>query len=343
MDVRARVADLARAVLNGERLDRGQLRELASLGRQCTEELLYWAHRVRTQRFGRRVRMCAIVAGKLGGCAEDCKWCAQSSRHETGGGPAARIEDREIVSAARTARSHHAAGFGIVNSGRRPTPGDIESVCRASREILQREDLGLTMCASLGELTDPQAQTLADAGITRYNHNLETSRRLFGSMVTTHTYEDRLRTLTAARRAGMGLCCGGIFGLGENWDDRIDLALTLRNEVQPDVVPLNFLHPIPGTPLAAAQPLTAREILRIIAVFRLAMPQVDLKIAGGREANLGDMQSWAFYAGGTSCIVGNYLTTRGRCAADDLQMFDDLGLHVVADLRERSPGEAEGR
>ena len=134
----------------------------------------------------------------------------------------------------------------------------------------------------------------------------------------------------------MSLCCGGIFGLGESWDDRVDLALTLRDEVHPDVVPLNFLHPIPGTPLEKARPLAPMEILTIIAVFRLVLPRVDLKVAGGREVNLRDMQSWIFHAGATSCLIGNYLTTQGRPAEEDLQMIADLGLAVVKELPTRA-------
>ena len=158
---------------------------------------------------------------------------------------------------------------------------------------------------------------------------------MYARMVTTHAFEDRLATLDAARRAGISLCCGGLFGLGETWDDRIEMALILREKVKPAVVPMNFLNPIPGTPLARAQPLAPMEILRIIAIFRLAMPDVDVKLAGGREVNLRDMQSWAFHAGSTSTMVGNYLTTTGRTAEEDLQMLQDLGLRVVRDLKPR--------
>jgi biotin synthase len=171
----------------------------------------------------------------------------------------------------------------------------------------------------------------------RYNHNLETSRDFFPKVVTSHSFEDRLGTLAAARGGGLRLCCGGIFGIGESWLDRVDLAVTLRDEVQPDVVPLNFLHPIPGTPLEGASPLPPLEILTIIALFRLAMPEVDLKIAGGREKNLRDLQSWVFYAGGTSTLLGNYLTTTGRPARADLQMVADAGLRIVKELPSGQP------
>jgi len=184
----------------------------------------------------------------------------------------------------------------------------------------------------MGELTDSQARRLVAAGFRRYNHNLETSRRMYPQMVTSHTYEDRLRTIEVARCAGLRLCCGGLFGLGETWADRAELALALRDQVRPDVVPLNFLHPIPGTPLGGATPLKPLEILSIIAVFRLVMPTVDIKVAGGREHNLRDMQSWMFHAGATSCLIGNYLTTAGRPVGEDLRMIADLGLKIVRDL-----------
>ncbi len=222
--------------------------------------------------------------------------------------------------------------MGIVNSGRRPDEADLQAAERAAEAIRQARGDETRLCASLGELTGEQARRLASAGFTRYNHNLETSRRMYERMVTTHVYDDRLATLAACREAGLRICSGGIFGLGETWDDRIDLAMTLRDQVGADVVPLNFLHPIPGTPMADATPLGPMEILSIIAVFRLALPDVDLKIAGGREANLRDLQSWMFYVGGTSCIIGNYLTTKGRSAADDLKMIEDLGLQVVEEL-----------
>lgn len=185
---------------------------------------------------------------------------------------------------------------------------------------------------SLGAISADQARQLAQAGIHRYHHNLETSRRFFPSMVTTHGYDERLETLAAARAVGMSLCSGGIFGIGETWADRVDLALLLRDQVRPDVVPLNFLHPIPGTPLEHARPMPPTEILAIIAVFRLLLPTADIKVAGGRCLNLRDLQSWIFHAGATSLMVGDYLTTPGRDAAADRQMVQDLGLKLVRQL-----------
>ena len=329
MDAAASVAELGARVLKGGRLDRPAALRLAEDGRHNPHELLYWAHRVRQRHFSTMVRFCAIVPGKSGGCSEDCRWCAQSARHAACDPATSRTALACIVSAARTASANHAAGLGIVNSGRRPTDRDMDAVVQAAGEISHQDIADLGLCASLGELTDAHARRLAEAGFRHYTHNLETSRRMFPQMVSTHSYDDRLRTLQAARNAGLRLCCGGIFGLGESWADRVDLALTLRDEVRPAVVPLNFLHPITGTPLENAAPLTPMEILCIIAVFRLVLPTVDLKIAGGREVNLRDLQSWMFYAGATSCLIGNYLTTCGRPADEDLRMIEDLGLTIV--------------
>jgi len=334
-DAGGAIAALAGRALGGHRLRRDDLLRLVELSDEAPHDLLYWAYRVRADRFGSDVRLCSIVPGKLGACAEDCKWCAQSHAAAPGVTEPGRTPRREIVNAAVSAAANGAAGIGIVNSGRRPSDRDFRDVLKALDAVRDEPRADIGLCASLGELSDHQARQLADAGITHYNHNIETSPRMYARMVTTHAFEDRLATLDAARRAGISLCCGGLFGLGETWDDRIEMALILREKVKPAVVPMNFLNPIPGTPLARAQPLAPMEILRIIAIFRLAMPDVDVKLAGGREVNLRDMQSWAFHAGATSTMVGNYLTTTGRTAEEDLQMLQDLGLRVVRDLKPR--------
>lgn len=320
----------------GQVLTREQLLELSGLWSSEFADLLYCACQVRLRHFGRQVSTCSIIAGKFGGCTEDCHWCAQSAgsaASETP--PARRAEMAEIQLASCHAKDHAAGCFCIVNAGRRPSPRDLTDAAAAAKAVhgcLAEAQSPMYVSASLGELNDRQAAELAGCGVRRYNHNLETSRRFFPHVVTTHTYDDRLATLDRARRAGMELCCGGIFGLGETWEDRIDLAITLRDQVRPQTVPMNFLHPIPGTKLADAQTLQPREILSIIAIFRLAMPTTDLKIAGGR-ANLRDMQSWIFHAGATSCLVGNYLATAGRPAGDDLAMFADLGLELVPHVK----------
>ncbi len=321
------ISDIGRRALQGERLSRPHILQLVEAARQDPHELFYWAYRVRTAVFGNCVKFCSIIPGKFGGCTEDCKWCAQPGKLS----PPKMTACEEIHTAARRSASLGSANFGVVNSGRRPTPREFQAMLDVTGQLGEAQ-LGLTLCGAYGELTDDQARQLAAAGVRRYNHNLETSRRFYPQVVSTHSYDDRLRTLAAARKAGLELCCGGIFGIGETWDDRIDLALTLRDEVAPEAVPMNFLHPIPGTALETYQPMPPMEILAVIAIYRLILPRTDLKIAGGRELNLRDLQSWMFYVGGTSCLIGNYLATAGRDPQTDLQMIRDVGLEVVKKL-----------
>lgn len=326
----------------GGLFDKKSLLELARLAESGPYELIARAHEARGRQFGRKVRLCSIVPGKLGACSEDCKWCAQSARHgaNCGNSPttAKTTPTEEILRAADSAASKGVGSLGIVDSGRRPSEADIDRVIEAVGRIAGENAAGDSgrkrsplpaVCVSLGSINAGQAARLAKAGVLRYHHNLETSRSFFPKMVGTHGYQERLDTLKAARQAGMKICSGGIFGLGETWADRVDLALTLRDEVVPDCVPLNFLHPIAGTPLAGATPLPPLECLCIIALFRLAMPQVDLLIGGGRVSNLRDMQSWVFHAGATTLMTGDYLTTAGRTAKQDIQMIHDLGLEIV--------------
>jgi biotin synthase len=309
------------------RFSRGEILDLAEHWREEFPGLLARANRIRRKRFGGAVRICSIVPGKLGGCSGDCRWCAQSVH--VGKQAAKRTELKKIVTEAMEAASWGSAYIGIVNSGLRPSRRDLDEVIRAAEAVDKASGGTIGVCASLGELSAEQAERLADSYIGRYHHNLETSRAFFPSMVSTHTYEEKLRTLQTAATAGLKICCGGLFGLGESWADRVDLALTLRDEIRPDVVPLNFLIPMPQTPLASLKTLQPREILAVIALFRIILPDVDIKVAGGRETNLRSLQSWIFHAGATSCMVGNYLTTAGRSPAEDLQMLQDLEMDIV--------------
>jgi biotin synthase len=323
------IEQVGRAVLDGRDASAGQLLDVVQQARQDPMDLFYWSWQVRKQHFGRAVRLCSIAAGKIGGCSEDCRWCAQSAHSRPGQGPPERTAPEQICLSAGQASEHAASSFGIVNSGRKPSEQDIQDVIDAARGIAAT-GRDLEICASLGEINADQAARLVAAGITRYNHNLETSRRFFRQVVSTHAWDDRLATLQTCRRAGMRLCCGGLFGMGESWADRVDLALTLREQVRPDITPLNFLNPIESTPLGSRRPLPAIEALTVVAIFRLALPTVDLKLAGGREVNLRAAQSWMFHAGATSFLVGNYLTTFGQDPAADHQMIRDLGFEVVS-------------
>ncbi|MHC4646628.1 MAG: biotin synthase BioB, partial [Planctomycetota bacterium] len=259
---------------------------------------------------------------------QDCRFCAQSARYSAGYTRSKTLSDEEVLRAAEQAKSNGVARFGIVYSGRAVSEKELARLGELIAQI--RERFGLKVCASLGTITEQQAKRLADSGLTGYNHNLETSERHFPDIVTTHKYADRLNTIRAAQAAGLRVCAGGIFGIGESDGDRIEMALELRR-LGVDTVPMNFLHPIEGTPLGEAKTLQPREILGIIALYRFILPQTTLKIAGGRVLNLRDLQSWIFHAGANAILSGDYLTTAGRAVKEDMEMLTDLGLQADSD------------
>jgi biotin synthase len=317
---------LAGRVLDGQLLDRAEIDGLLEKSSRNPDDLLYWANKIRQKFFGNKIKVCSIVPGRLGGCSQDCKFCAQSARYDTAIEKKPKLlSDEEILKAAAEARDKGVGNFGIVYSGKAVSEAELGRLEKLIKTITQ--EYGLGVCASLGIINSEQMKRLAKAGLKRYNHNLETSERHFKDIVTTHKYADRVNTIKAAKQAGLGICSGGIFGIGETQSDRIDMALALR-ELDVDTVPMNFLHPIEGTPLGEAETLKPKEILRIIALYRFMLPKVNLKVAGGRTLNLRDMQSWIFYAGCTSILSGNYLTTSGRAVEDDMRMLTDLGLEA---------------
>lgn len=314
---------LARRVIDGGEISRDEARQLFALQGEAVYDLFYAAHKVRRHFHGNRVTFCSILPTKFGTCSEDCAYCAQSSHFDTGVTPHAMMDGDEVGKACESARDNGASAFGIVNSGRGPNKKEWPKIMEAIAAM--KEVAGICHCATLGKLSEEQARDLKAAGIRRVNHNLETSREHFPNIVTTHTWDERVETVRIARAAGLEACCGGIFGMGETIDDRVSLAFSLK-ELNPSVVPLNFLFPIAGTPLENTPRLRPMEILKIIAVMRLVLPRQDLKVAGGREKNLRDLQSWIFYVGGTSGLIGNYLATYGRPNTEDLQMIEDLEL-----------------
>lgn len=317
--------ELARRVIRGEAVPREEAHALFSIDirSDAIYDLFYAAHKVRRHFHANRVTFCSIVASKFGKCSEDCKFCAQSSHFDTGITAHPMMDREQVQGACTDSRDRGASAFGIVNSGRGPNKKEWPAIMEAIEGMKQVDDI--CHCATLGELNAEQARDLKAAGIRRVNHNLETSKEFYPSVVTTHAWGDRVRTLKIAREAGLELCTGCIFGMGETVEDRVSVAYSLR-EINPQVVPINFLNPIPGTPLENAPKLRPLEILKIISVMRLVLPTVDLKVAGGREKNLRDLQSWIFYCGGTSSIIGNYLATIGRGNEVDMQMVEDLEL-----------------
>jgi biotin synthase len=322
--VDVQIAEIAGRILNGELIDRRDAEFLTHINGDEIYDLFYWANKIRIKFVGRDVKFCAIVAAKAGGCSEDCKFCAQSSHYDAPAKEQTQLTNDEVLDSAWHAASVGADSFGIVNSGRGPTRRELEEWLKPIMMKIAVE--GKTRaCATLGALTPETAKFLYDCGIRRINHNLETSERHYPSIVSTHPYSERMNTLRIAKEAGLSLCSGGIFGMGEVWEDRLDMLFTLR-EIGVDVVPLNFLNAIHGTPLENQPKLPPMECLKIISIARFILPDKELKVAGGREVCMRDLQSWIFFAGADSTMIGNYLTTYGRKPEMDHQMVLDLGL-----------------
>lgn len=294
-------------------------------------DLVALAHRVRLEYCGDSVELESLINAKSGACPEDCAFCSQSAKFDTGVDVYAFLDLEEVLAAAHATRAAGATQFCIVVAVRGPSERLLDKVIEAVDAV--HEQTGLEVACSLGLLTPAQAQRLADAGVRRYNHNLEAPRARFPELCTTHTYDDRVETARLAIDAGMELCCGGILGMGETLEQRIDFAFELA-ELGPCEVPINLLDPRPGTPLADHETMSAREALQAIALFRLILPSAWLRLAGGRERVLGELQGMGLLAGANALIVGNYLTTTGRSPEADHALLEALGMPVA-----EGPGE----
>jgi biotin synthase len=292
-------------------------------GRENLFGLLSAASEIREHYKGKAISLCAIINAKSGRCAEDCAFCAQSAHHRTDGPVYELVSADEIIESARKAREDGAHMFGIVTSG--TEIGSVREWSEITRAVTEIKGSGIDPCASLGMLNKQQAHALKKAGLYRYHHNLETSRSFFHSICSTHEYEEDIQTVRAAKEAGLSTCSGGIIGLGEQMEHRIELALTLK-ELDVDSIPLNILNPIPGTPLANTAPLHPLEILMTVALFRFILADKDIKLCGGKEKNLRQLLPLGLVAGCNSLMTGNYLTTTGRDTQLDLEMIRDLGL-----------------
>ena len=290
------------------------------LGDDRLPDLLQLAHEVRMRHCGPEVEVEGIISLKTGGCVEDCHFCSQSGLFPS---PvrAAWLDIPSLVKAAVETRATGATEFCIVAAVRGPDERLMTQIAAGITAI--REAVDIQIACSLGMLTQEQVDALAAMGVHRYNHNLETARSHFPNVVTTHTWEERSDTLRMVRDAGMEVCCGGILGMGETLKQRAEFALELA-ALEPDEVPLNFLNPRPGTPFGDLPVMAPNDALRAIAVFRLALPRTVLRFAGGREITLGDLAKDGMLGGINAVIVGNYLTTLGRPATEDLDMLVDL-------------------
>jgi len=317
--------DLAEQVLQGEAIDRAQALRVLQTPVEELPDLLQAAFRVRERFHGRRVKLCQLRNARSGLCPEDCHYCSQSAI-STAEIPRYRLDSvAELLEAARRAVQAGAKRYCMVTSGRGPSEVDIERFTAAARAI-KAEFPDLEICVSPGLLDEAQARRLAAAGVGWVNHNLNTSRRFYPRICTTHTYEDRLATVRAVQKAGMRTCCGGIIGMGESVEDIIDLAFELR-ALHVDSLPLNFLHPIPGTPLEDRHDLDPAQCLRGLCLMRFVRPDAEIRVAGGRELHLGGWQGLALYPA-NSLFVDGYLTTPGDAANAVRRMVEELGFEV---------------
>ncbi len=317
------IRKLGDRVLAGGDLDRKDAAAILNVDDSEIDFLLKEADRIREAHKGKEIDLCSVTNARSGNCSENCSFCAQSVHFSTDVKSYPLLATDSLVSAARHAKENGATKFCIATSGRGiRREKDLEEICRAVSTI--KNEVKISMCGTLGELTEEQMAALKAAGLDRFHHNLETSEAFFPNVCTTHTYQDRLDRIRTAKRVGLTTCCGGIFGMGETLEDRIDLAFAIR-ELDVDSVPLNFLVPVAGTPLENAVPPTPNECLKIIALFRFLMPDKEIRICGGRVSALQDLHPRIFEGGASGMMIGNYLTTMGRPPEDDLSMLDALG------------------
>lgn len=300
-------------------------RDLGELG-----QLMAAAGRLRGAHEGDAVEFCAIVNARSGHCSEDCAFCAQSAHYQGQAEVYPLLSAEEMVRRGRAAAQAGAQRFGIVTSGREcPSGAALDEICRAV-EVLTSEKI-IAPCASLGLIDETRARRLAEAGLVRYHHNLEAGPSFFPRICTTHSYEDRVDTVRAAQAVGLEVCVGGIVGLGETPLERVELAQAVA-ELAPESIPLNFLTPIPGTPMAGHQPMKPLEALATVAVFKLFNPKAVVRTCGGRQQVLGDLAPLMYLSGAGGTMIGNYLTTEGRQPVDDMGDLAALGLRPAAKL-----------
>lgn len=323
------ILSLERKILSGKKINFNDALNLTECDPHALPFLLAAANSIRRKFKGDYIKLCSIVNAKSGNCPEDCAFCSQSARNKANIPVYPFIGAERILEHSRAAYKSGAKEFSIVISGKSIRKGkDLEELCRAL-ELIKRE-LPLKRCASIGIIDYEIAKRLKEAGLQHFHHNLETSKSFFPNICSTRSYNENVEAVRIAKSVGFKVCCGGIFGMGEGWKDRIELAMELK-ELDVDSIPLNFLIPIKGTRLEHMQPIRPLEALKIIAIYRFIHPEKDIFVCGGREHNLRDLQSWIFLAGANGTMLGNYLTTLGRPPEEDLQLLEDLELKVWED------------
>lgn len=314
--------------ITGQNIDFEDAMKLYAEGREYPHRLMAAASEIREHFKGKAVVLCGIVNAKSGRCTEDCKFCAQSVHYDTDTPIYPLVTSAEMVKAAVAAKDEGVHMFGIITSGTEiSTQHEWSEILRAISGINRS---GIRACASLGMLDVERARSMKEAGLFRYHHNLETARSFFGNICTTHEYDEDIRTVEAAKAVGLSVCCGGIVGMGETMQQRLELAFTLKG-LDVDCIPVNILNPRPGTPFADIPSLSPIEILLTIALFRFILPDKDIKLCGGKERNLRQLLPLGIVAGCNSLMTGNYLTTPGRNTNFDIEMIEDLGLSVQLD------------
>lgn len=319
------LTSLASKAINEKNISLEDVEILYKIGREKPFLLMAYASEVRDYFKGRRISLCSIINAKSGLCPENCRFCAQSAHHSTHAEVYPLMPREKIIMKAKDARESGAGMFSIVTSGTR-IEGEHEwaEIEAAVKEMVK---MGIKPCASVGMLDLARAKRLKEVGLFRYHHNLETARSNFDNICTTHDYEEDIETVKNAKAAGLSVCSGGIIGLGETMEQRIEMAFTLK-ELDVDSVPINILNPIEGTPLAHMEQLSPVEILTTIALYRFILPDKDIKLCGGKEKNLRQLLPLCIVAGCNSLMTGNYLTTLGRDAASDKEMITDMGFTV---------------
>lgn len=321
------ILKLAERVLQGGEITEEEGRKLIRTSDENTMFLCTMADKIRQKFCGRSVDFCAIINARSGHCQEDCKFCAQSGHYNTGAKVYRLLPEDQILEAAKKAKAAGAARFSMVTSGRnQDNPNEFNEILDLVKKI--RKEVGIEVCCSLGLITDEQAKQLKEAGITRVHCNIETAPSYFSHVCSTHTMDDKLKIIDTMKKAGIRVCSGGIIGLGESLDQRVEFAFTLKKH-HIDSVPMNVLIPVKGTPFEHNKPLAPLEILRTFALFRFVLPKALIRTAGGREVNLRSLQAYALTSGLNGVMVGGYLTTGGRDPKADITMVHDLGRSLV--------------
>ncbi len=315
------VETLGNEILEGKMITK---QEAIELYEQPLQELCQKANEIRKQFCSNRFDICTIINGKSGRCSENCRFCAQSAYSHTNAAEYPLLPAEEIVAQAKVNDKQGVLRYSIVTSGKRLSDQEVDKMCEAVQKI--KEETDISICISFGLLKEEQYRKLKAAGVTRVHNNLETSRKNFPNICTTHTFEDKVNAIRAAQAAGLSVCSGGIMGLGETPEDRIDMALTLR-ELGIKSVPVNMLNPIPGTPLGQNKKLTAEDMCRIVAVYRFILPDASIRLAGGRGL-LPDKGRSCFLSGANAAISGDMLTTAGITVETDMKLLKELGYEV---------------